>query len=100
MTNISDESWEKGSYMNPAPPVIMIVPTSGNGSNLVVPLSIGASFQMLALSRGIGAGFCTPLGLDPASTINVVQVKEGKVEPTPAFSVRHTACDSVAGDTN
>ena len=34
------------SYMNPAPPVIMIVPTSGNGLNLVVPASTGASFQI------------------------------------------------------
>ena len=33
------------TYMNPAPPVIMIFLTSGKGSNLVEPISIGASFH-------------------------------------------------------
>jgi hypothetical protein len=36
--------------MNPAPPVIRIFFVSGNGSNLVVPLRIGASFQ-ISVSR-------------------------------------------------
>lgn len=33
------------SHINPAPPVIMIFLTSGRGSNLVVPINTGASFQ-------------------------------------------------------
>ena len=33
------------SYMKPAPPVIMMFLTSGRGSNLVVPMSTGASLQ-------------------------------------------------------
>lgn len=44
-------SWEtempsRVTYMKPAPPVIMIFLTSGNGSNLVLPVKMGASFQM------------------------------------------------------
>lgn len=50
--------------MNPAPPVIMIVPTSGNGSNFVVPLSIGASFQISETSKDFGTCFWAPLGLE------------------------------------
>lgn len=33
------------TYMKPAPPVIMIFFTSGNGSYFVVPISTGASFH-------------------------------------------------------
>jgi len=33
------------TYMKPAPPVIMIFLTSGNGSYFVVPVKTGASFQ-------------------------------------------------------
>lgn len=40
-------------YMNPAPPVIMIFLTSGNGVNLVLPVSIGASFQTPKSSKNI-----------------------------------------------
>ena len=35
----------RSSYMKPAPPVIMMFLTSGRGSNLVVPMSTGASLQ-------------------------------------------------------
>lgn len=34
------------TYMNPAPPVIMMFFTSGKGSNLVLPMKTGASFHM------------------------------------------------------
>ena len=37
--------------MKPAPPVIIIFLTSGNGSNFVVPVRIGASFQMPRSSK-------------------------------------------------
>lgn len=33
------------TYMKPAPPVIIIFLTSGNGSNFVLPIRTGASFQ-------------------------------------------------------
>src|SRR5450432_4266373 len=36
---------QRGPYMKPAPPVIMIFFTPGNGSNLVLPVRIGAFFQ-------------------------------------------------------
>ena len=39
--------------MNPAPPVIMIFLTSGSGSNLVLPVRIGASFQMPVSSSNL-----------------------------------------------
>lgn len=34
-----------GTYMKPAPPVIMIFLVPGRGSNFVLPTSTGASFQ-------------------------------------------------------
>lgn len=37
--------------MKPAPPVIMIFFTSFRGSNFVVPVSTGASFQRALLSK-------------------------------------------------
>lgn len=43
-----------GSYMKPAPPVIMMFFTSGSGSNLVVPISIGALFQTEESSKKFG----------------------------------------------
>lgn len=46
--NISNSSCTAGfamAYMKPAPPVIIIFLTSGRGSNLVLPVKIGASFQ-------------------------------------------------------
>lgn len=67
-------------YMNPAPPVIMIVPTSGRGSNLVVPFSIGASFQMSAMSAMSGDSAFRSFkrsGFGPTSAIRNTQVQEG-----------------------
>lgn len=63
-------------YMNPAPPVIMIVPTSGRGSNLVVPFSIGASFQMSAMSGDSAFRSFKRSGFGPTSTIRNTQVQE------------------------
>lgn len=40
--------------MKPAPPVIMMFFTSGRGSNLVLPLRIGACFQMPKSSKKLG----------------------------------------------
>lgn len=50
-------------YINPAPPVIMIFLTSGNGSNLVLPISIGASFQTPKSSKNL---FCSSLAEEGA----------------------------------
>lgn len=41
----------KGTYMKPAPPVIMMFLTSGSGSNLVEPVKIGAFFQTASFSK-------------------------------------------------
>ncbi len=43
-----------GAYMKPAPPVIMMFFTSGSGSNLVLPVRIGALFQTLESSKKSG----------------------------------------------
>lgn len=43
------------THMNPAPPVIMMFFTSGDGSNLVLPVRIGASFQMPKSSKNLFA---------------------------------------------
>ena len=64
-------------YMNPAPPVIMIVPTSGRGSNLVVPFSIGASFQMSAMLGDSAFRSFKWSGFGPTSAIRNTQVQEG-----------------------
>lgn len=43
------------AYMNPAPPVIMIFLTFGKGSNFVVPVRTGASFQTPKSSKNLFA---------------------------------------------
>lgn len=42
------------TYMKPDPPVIMMFFTSGRGSNLVVPVKTGASFQIPYSSKKLG----------------------------------------------
>jgi hypothetical protein len=41
------------TYMKPAPPVIIIFLTSGNGSNFVLPIRTGASFQTPKSSKNL-----------------------------------------------
>ena len=43
----------QNSYMNPAPPVIMMFLTSGSGSNFVLPFKIGASFHTPKSSKNL-----------------------------------------------
>lgn len=44
---------EVSTYMKPAPPVIIIFFTSGNGSYLVLPIRTGASFQTPKSSKNL-----------------------------------------------
>lgn len=41
------------AHMKPAPPVIIIFFTSGRGSNLVLPVKMGASFQTPKSSKNL-----------------------------------------------
>jgi len=50
--------------MNPAPPVIIIFLTSGNGSNFVLPVKTGASFQTPKSSKNL---FCSEFMLAGAA---------------------------------
>lgn len=52
-----------GTYMKPAPPVIMMFFTSGRGSNLVVPVNTGASFQTPKSSKKFWRVPLTPVQL-------------------------------------
>lgn len=46
--------------MKPAPPVIIIFLTSGKGSNFVLPVRTGASFQTPKSSKNLFAPFVAP----------------------------------------
>lgn len=54
---------ERATYMKPAPPVIMMFFTSGRGSNLVVPVRTGASFQTPKSSKKFWRVPFTPVQL-------------------------------------
>lgn len=43
----------QSTHMNPAPPVIIIFLTSGNGSNFVLPIRTGASFHTPKSSKNL-----------------------------------------------
>lgn len=53
--------------MKPAPPVIMMFFTSGRGSNLVVPVKTGASFQTPKSSKKFWRVPLTPVQLGQVS---------------------------------
>jgi len=58
--NVLEYRWRKESaqvpaYMNPAPPVIIIFLTSGNGSYFVLPVKTGASFHTPKSSKNLFA---------------------------------------------
>jgi hypothetical protein len=57
-----------GTYMNPAPPVIIIFLTSGSGSYFVLPVKIGASFQTPKSSKNL---FCPAFDVVGAAKLRV-----------------------------
>jgi hypothetical protein len=61
--------------MKPAPPVIIMFLTSGEGSKLVLPVSIGAAFQTPKSSKKLGP----PLG-----AVRLTEVST-QFDPTIAF---------------
>jgi hypothetical protein len=53
ISKVSNPVGAQNSYMNPAPPVIMMFLTSGSGSNFVLPVNIGASFHTPKSSKNL-----------------------------------------------
>jgi hypothetical protein len=59
------------TYINPAPPVIMIFFTFGDGSNLVVPVKTSESFQMPKSSKNL-------LGRSPFDDVGAIYIGQPK----------------------